>query len=122
MIGTRIKELRKKRKITQIELSEYLNISQSTLALYESQKRAVSIDTLIKISQFFNVTTDYLLGISDISDSKETVHGEHLTEDEIRLLETYRCLNSDGKQIMIGKALDLKLTTASTPLKKKDIG
>lgn len=120
MIGTRIKDLRKKHKITQMELSEYLNISQSTLALYESKKRAVSVDIIIKIAQFFNVTTDYLLGLSD-NPGFETVHGEQLTDDENKLIDTYRSLNSDGKQIMIGKALDLKLTTASS-LKKKDIG
>lgn len=121
MMGTRIKDLRKKHKITQMELSEYLNISQSTLALYESKKRAVSVDIIIKLSQFFNVTTDYLLGISDDPKS-EAVHGEQLTDDEKKLIDTYRSLNSDGKQIMIGKALDLKLTTGAAQHKKKDIG
>ena len=57
----RLRELRKKEKLTMQELAEKLNISQSTVSLYESGKRHPDSDTLKKIAKFFNVSIDYLL-------------------------------------------------------------
>lgn len=57
----RLKELRKKEKLTMVELSEKLHLSQSTISLYESGKREPDVNTLKKIANFFNVSIDYLL-------------------------------------------------------------
>ncbi len=65
MLNIRLKELRKRDSITQDELAKQLNISPSTVSMYESGYREPDIATLIKIAQTFNVTTDYLLGLSD---------------------------------------------------------
>lgn len=123
MIGKQIKELRKSKHITQTELSEHLNVGQSTLANFENEKRIIPVDIIIKLADYFDVTTDYLLGLSPISSSpQESVHGEQLSEDEAKLLNTYRSLGSDEKQIVLGKALDLKLSSSVETRKKKDIG
>ncbi len=61
MIGARIKQLRKKHNMRQVDLAAVLNINQSTLANYENDKRTVSNDILLRIANFFNVSTDYLL-------------------------------------------------------------
>lgn len=121
MIGDKIKELRKNSKITQAELSDSINIGQSTLANFENGKRTIPVDIIIELARYFNVSADYLLGLSNSPDAKEVIHGEQLSTDEKKLIDNYRALNSDGKQIVIGKVLDLKLAGA-TASKKKDIG
>lgn len=62
MIGKRIKELRNEKGITLKKLGEILNLGESTMSMYENQKRSPDYDTLLKIAEFFNVSTDYLLG------------------------------------------------------------
>ena len=67
MFGERLKELRESKKLTQEELAKILNLSQSSIAYYESSKKPKqpSQRTLIKIAKYFNVTLDYLLGLTD---------------------------------------------------------
>lgn|GEM_PF-2508050 len=62
MIGIKLKKLREARGLNQDELSKKLNIEQSTLANYENNRRTPKTDILIEIANYFNVTTDYLLG------------------------------------------------------------
>lgn len=57
----RLKELREEYKVTQKEIADYLHIKQNTYSQYETEKRQLPIDVLIKLSQFYNVTTDYIL-------------------------------------------------------------
>ncbi|SHF50996.1 helix-turn-helix domain-containing protein [Caloramator proteoclasticus] len=64
-IGDRIKKLRTEKQITQPELAKILGVSRSTIAMYENNEREPNIKTINKIADFFNVTTDYLLGRTD---------------------------------------------------------
>ncbi len=57
----RLKELRNEMKLTTKELGEQLNLSQSTISMYESGKRQPDTETLKKIAKFFDVSIDYLL-------------------------------------------------------------
>lgn len=61
-IGTRMKELREDHDLTQSALSEKLGMSRNSIATYERDNSIPSIDVLLKYADFFNVTTDYLLG------------------------------------------------------------
>lgn len=123
LIGKRIKDLRKKRKLTQAELSDSINIGQSTLANFENGKRTIPVDIVIQLAQFFNVSTDYLLGLSNSPNMREIIHGEQLSSEEKEIVDVYRNLNADGKRILLGKALDLKLSgVTAAPNKKKDVG
>ena len=58
----RLKNLRKTHKITQEKLATVIGVERSSIGKYESSTTIPSNETLIKIAQFFNVTTDYLLG------------------------------------------------------------
>ena len=62
----RVKELRKEHKITQEKLAASLGISRSAVAMYETGKCDLSNEILIACASFFDVSTDYLLGQSDI--------------------------------------------------------
>ena len=63
MLAKRLKLLREKQGKGQQEVCAALNIEQSTLANYENGKRVPKIDILIKIARYYNVSTDYLLGM-----------------------------------------------------------
>ena len=62
-IGKLIKELRVEMKLTQTELAKKLNTTQDTISLWELGKSFPDIFSLIKLSQIFNVSTDFLLGL-----------------------------------------------------------
>jgi len=58
----RLKELRKKKNISQLRLATELNTTQNTISRYETGEREPGIDELIKIADYFNISVDYLIG------------------------------------------------------------
>lgn len=65
MIYRRIRDLREDHDLTQRELAQKLNCSQQVYSNYELGQRDIPTDVLIKLSLFYNVSVDYILGISD---------------------------------------------------------
>lgn len=65
-LNERIRQLRLENKLTAKKLGNIFKVSESTISLYESGKRTPNKDLLIKMSDYFNVSTDYLLGKTDI--------------------------------------------------------
>ena len=63
----RIRDLREDRDLKQRELAEVLNCSQRVYSNYELGQRDLPTDVLIKLSQFYNVSVDYLLGLTNNS-------------------------------------------------------
>lgn len=61
MIGDKIKYLRRKKKLTQSQLAKELNVTAQAVSKWEKGLSNPDIETIIKISEFFGVTTDYLL-------------------------------------------------------------
>ena len=70
MIGKQLKFLRERKQKSQLEVCNALNIEQSTLANYENDKRIPKLDILIKIAKYYEVSVDFLLGLSE-NDSKK---------------------------------------------------
>lgn len=60
----RLIELREINNISQQVLADNLGITRQSLSLYEQAERTINIDLLVKISKFFNVSNDYLLGLT----------------------------------------------------------
>ena len=65
MLYRRIRDLREDRDLTQRELAAALNCSQQVYSNYELGQRDIPTDILIKLSDFYGVSVDYILGISD---------------------------------------------------------
>ena len=61
----RLKELREDRDIKQAEIALLLNCKQNTYQQYESEKRQIPIESLIKLSKFYNTSVDYILELTD---------------------------------------------------------
>lgn len=79
---SRIKELRKKRGLMQQRLASELGITQQMLSRYERDVTLIKVDVLKKIAKYFNVTTDYLLGISDVKRDLQRQMNMNETLDE----------------------------------------
>ncbi|GEA16144.1 MAG: hypothetical protein PWR22_1064 [Moorella sp. (in: firmicutes)] len=64
-LGERLAALRKEKALTQAEMARRLNMGQSTIAMYERNKRSPDAETLQKLADFFKVSVDFLLGRVD---------------------------------------------------------
>ncbi len=88
----RIKQLREESRWTQAELSKKLDCAISSVGMYEKEERKPSLEVLVKLSEIFNCSIDYLLGKSDTrnydKDEQEFRFAYHkemegLTDEEI---------------------------------------
>lgn len=63
MFNKRIKLLREANKLSQVELADKIGVKKQTISNWENDNILPSIDMLIKVSKFFNVSSDYMLGL-----------------------------------------------------------
>ena len=63
--GERLKELRQAKGLTQRQLADVLSVSGTPVHCWESDKQEPSMTTLVKLSEYFEVSLDYLFGKSD---------------------------------------------------------
>ena len=66
MIYRRLRNLREDHDLTQIQISKILNISQRSYSHFENGTRALPIDILCQLADYYNVSTDYLLERTNI--------------------------------------------------------
>lgn len=91
----RLKDLRIKRKISQQKLAIDLNLTQAAISKYELGLSEPDIAMLIKISDYFHVTVDYLVGNAELPKAFEDI-----TKTEETVLEKYRKLDRyDRKKV-----------------------
>ncbi len=94
MFGQRIKELRSNRGWNQVDLSKKLNITKQTVSNWENDNILPSIEMLIRLSEVFGVSTDYLLGL----DKTPRISIEGLPDNVVahisQLIDDYKILNS----------------------------
>lgn len=95
-LGENLRLLREDKKISQLELSRHLNISNSTLSLYESDKRKPDYEILVRLAEYFSVSTDYLLGVLPVKGSGRkdqrvvySIDVSGLPDDAVRQIDEY---------------------------------
>lgn len=89
----RLRFLRNERGESLEKIAKFLNVTIQTISNYENEKRDMTPDTLLKLSEYFNVSTDYLLGKSDMRNPEDKIkqdfdfayhkETEGLTDEEI---------------------------------------
>lgn len=89
----RIAELRKSKKISQSELGKIVGAAQNTICNWENGLRQPDNDTIKKLSDFFGVTTDYLLG-----------YDEDIPEDLIILNRNAKKLSPEQRKQLLDMA------------------
>lgn len=95
----RIRQLRLEKGLKQIELCKILGVSQAALSGYETGNYEPDNEILIKIANFFNTTTDYILGISE----KKRLTPEEVSQmPEAQLLkETMENMTPEQRQQLV---------------------
>ena len=97
-----LKKLRKDRNATQKEVSQAIGADQQTLRRYESGERKPDTEMLLRIAKYYNVSADYLLGLSENStvepDMKAAVKCTGLSEKSIEKLKRINHFNADGSE------------------------
>lgn len=61
----RLKEIREDNNFTQKQIADFLGVKQNTYSQYENEIRQIPIEMLIKLARYYQVTTDYILELSD---------------------------------------------------------
>lgn len=116
-IGRRLSQLRTKKGINQRELAQQIGVSDGTIGMWETGKRQPDLDTVAVLAKYYNVSTDYLLGLDIDSNKKNTISldaqnildifyqdPEHITE----LLKSFSKLSVRNKTIVLGKCYELE--------------
>lgn len=83
MLSEQIKKLRTAHNISQVELAEHLCVTKQSVSNWENDNIQPSIDMLIRLADYFKVSTDYMLGIED----KKRIDVSGLTEKQIAHLK-----------------------------------
>ena len=104
MFAERLKELRKDKNMTQVQLAEELGVSKETVAMWEIGKREPNFETLNRLSDIFDKRIDYILGYSNDASSPQFTEedidqlGRWEVEDQFReIIMAYLSLDEYGK-------------------------
>ena len=79
MLNERIRQLRKARGLSQVELAGQLGITKQCVSNWENDNILPSIEMLMRLAEYFRVSTDYMLGF----DNKKTIDVSELTDVQI---------------------------------------
>ena len=90
MIGERLSEIRKDYGDKQTDLAQKLNVTVSTVRSWEQEKSSPSHDMLVQICRLYYVSSDYLLGLTDVDPAYlKHQQSEKLTSEELAELRKY---------------------------------
>ena len=113
-MNNRIKELRKKKKLTQEELAEKINVTKLTISRWERGERVPKSDKAQQLANYFGVSVAYLLGYSEFNETlKEAVQEGDKNKGAISK-ETGRKLLDNLSEILPGDNLNTKKQFTST--------
>ena len=93
-IYQRLRDLREDMDKTQKDIADYLGIHQVQYQRYESEKREIPFHMVIKLSRYYNVSIDYIAGLTN---NKCGLTASTLTKDETALIENFRKLEPIDK-------------------------
>jgi transcriptional regulator with XRE-family HTH domain len=105
-IGLKLKELRDAKGWTQDDLAEATGMNRVTIAKYESGRSEPKSASLGKLAMALGVDANTILGIDDGLTASTPIND--LSEDEIVLLERYRALSDEDKELLRSDALRMK--------------
>lgn len=98
---SRIKQLRENRGLIQEILASELGITQQMLSKYERDVLCIKVDVLNRIAEYFNVTTDYLLGVSEVKrDLQGQMKVNKTLDTYYDLIEIYKGLDEYDQEMV----------------------
>lgn len=109
-IGKMIFLLRSERGLRQKDFASLLDVSPSTIGMWETDKRQPDLDALVKIADYFEVTTDFLLSRnsnSNMIDKDRARNLKGLDKIDNDMFTSFKELNLDNKYIILGETMKL---------------
>lgn len=100
VFGARVRQLREQMGMTQEELALILGTDQNQMSKYERGKNEPSASVLIRFSEVLNTSSDFLLGLSDVSAPPLRFSAE-LSADERHMVELYRSASPSQRKIIL---------------------
>lgn len=118
---SRLKSFRQEMKLSQKDFANSIGLNLSTYNNYETGAREPNSDFWIAISQKYNVSIDFLLGLSDkrYSNTDKKVTDENDTQEKL-LLKNYASLNQEGRERLCNYSDDLVSSGRYTKNNKPD--
>ena len=92
----RIKQLREEKGMSQVRLSMELEVSQETVSAYENGKHYPSVQSLIRLSEIFGVSCDYILGLSE---ERRIIFCAQKNEKDSDFFSVYQSLSAPNKAL-----------------------
>lgn len=119
--GELLAELRKDKSMTQHDLADVLHVSVGTISNYEKSVHFPDVEKLVNLADFFNVTTDYLLGRCE-SNLSPDVFQEMVTEDKTvgDIITTLRQLPEERKRMLVQIIDDMEFRMTINRYNKKE--
>lgn len=108
MLSKILKQERNKKGLSQMAFAKLFGVSQQTIGSWETNRTSPDLESLSKLANFFNVSIDYLLGLTDIPETIDTYIAKQkqtnkqplenqYNADEQELIQLYRELPPEGK-------------------------
>lgn len=98
MIGQRIRDLRKQKRMSQTELAKSAGVSQTTVTAWETGKAEPSSSAVARLADIFNVTTDYLLGRPNKQEIKKD--DVELSDDDVIMTWRGKPLSDEDRELI----------------------
>lgn len=122
MICDRIRELREKTGMSARKFAEKMGMKYTTYYGYENGSREPGSDSIIALAKYYNVTTDYILGIEKSPAPAETDTGDQRLDG---IIENYHQLNEEGKDALADRAEEMTYIPKykkCNPISKEEVG
>lgn len=106
-VGHVIAKLREKKGISQKELATILNVSAGAVALWEVNKRCPSLESLVNVADYFNVSMDEFFVNDRKNPNYIPLEIKHNSKQGLKILELFESMNEESQDILYGKAREL---------------
>lgn len=104
----RIRELRRERGISQKELGGVIHVSQQTVSRIENGVYALPVDILIRLSVYFQVSSDYILNLTDVRTSVSVQPGKDCTDSYLkRYFRIFEMLDRKNQDLISKLVIEL---------------
>ncbi len=95
-LGSRIKELRQAKGLTQSDLAKILNVTNKSISFWETDEKTPRMGKLEELAEYFNTTKSYL-----IEGKAAETPGNNLSSDELALISYYRSMSKEEKSFFL---------------------
>lgn len=103
----RLRELRENKQLSMLQLAQNIGVSDAAISNWENGVNEPKASYVIKLADYFQISTDELLGRENFATGSIEIIGEKLSQNEQQLLTSFRSLDIDGQKAFLDIANNL---------------